>query len=213
MAALLRDRIDRAGPPSPLTALAVRTPSSAWIRAAWLAGGLGAAALARFAFNGTGAAGGFISGALFGGTLLAIAVAGGWRPGRFRVASLTTGLAGGLVLIAIPLLLGPTSRVVPWIRPDPFLIWFVVTAVVASAEEAVLRGALLSALDDAAGPLTGVIGSSAAFALMHVPLYGWGVVPIDLAAGVLLAGLCYLTGGTTAPTVAHLLADLATWWL
>ena len=52
-----------------------------------------------------------------------------------------------------------------------------------------------------------------AFALMHVPVYGWGVVPVDLAAGVLLAGLRYLTGGTAAPTMAHLLADLATWWL
>jgi membrane protease YdiL (CAAX protease family) len=98
-------------------------------------------------------------------------------------------------------------------RPDPFVAWFLVTAVVVTAEEALLRGALLAALDQAAGPLVAVVISSLAFALMHVPLYGWGVVPIDLAAGVWLAGLRYLTGGTAAPTVAHLLADLATRWL
>jgi hypothetical protein len=48
---------------------------------------------------------------------------------------------------------------------------------------------------------------------MHVPLYGWGVVPVDLAAGVWLAGLRLAGGGVGAPVVAHLLADLAGWWL
>ena len=115
--------------------------------------------------------------------------------------------------MAVPLLVGPASRAVIGMRAEPFVAWVVVTALVATAEEAMLRGAILSALDEAGGPILAVIGSSAAFALMHVPLYGWGVVPIDLAAGVLLAGLRYLTGGTAAPTVAHLLADLATWWL
>ncbi len=205
--------MDRAGSASPLTALALRGSTAAWTRAAWLAAGLGAVAVARSAFNGTGTAGGFLSGSLFGITLLILAFVGGWRPGPPRLASLVTGVVGGLVLVAVPALLGPPSRVVTAMRPEPFLIWVAVTGLVASAEEALLRGALLSALDEAGGPPLAVIGSSAAFALMHAPLYGWGVVPIDLAAGVLLAGLRYLTGGTAAPTAAHLLADLATWWL
>jgi membrane protease YdiL (CAAX protease family) len=196
-----------------LTALTARAPIATWTRAAWLTAGLGSAAVARSAFNGTGAAGGFASGAAFGVTILILAVVAGWRSGRPRASSVAVGVGGGLVLVAVPLLLGPTSRATVGIRPEPFLVWALVTALVATAEEAMLRGALLSALDDAGGPILAVIGSSVAFAVMHVPLYGWGVVPIDLGAGVLLAGLRYVSGGTLAPTVAHLLADLATWWL
>ena len=196
-----------------MTTLAAREPIATWARAAWLTAGLGSASVARSAFNGTGAAGGFASGAAFGVAILILAVVAGWRSDRPQARSVAVGIAGGLVLVAVPFLLGPTSRAVAGIRPEPFLVWALVTALVATAEEAMLRGALLSALDDAGGPILAVTGSSAAFALMHVPVYGWGVVPIDLAAGVLLAGLRYVSGGTLAPTVAHLLADLATWWL
>jgi len=196
-----------------LTALTANASTSAWTRAAWLAAGLGAAALARSAFNGTGAAGAFLSGSIFGLTLLVLALVGGWRPAMPGPRSLAVGVVGGLVLVAVPLLVGPASRAVIGMRAEPYVAWVAVTALVATAEEAILRGAILSALDEAGGPILAVIGSSAAFALMHAPLYGWGVVPVDLAAGVLLAGLRYLTGGTAAPTIAHLLADLATWWL
>ena len=51
------------------------------------------------------------------------------------------------------------------------------------------------------------------FALMHVPLYGWHVVPLDLGVGLWLAGLRLATGGVAAPAIAHTVADLATWWL
>src|SRR5207248_6386188 len=161
----------------------------------------------------TGTAGAFLVGTVFGLTLLRLALAAGWRPALPRLGSLGVGLGGGLLLIGIPELVGPSTRAVIGIRPDPFLAWVVVTALVVAAEEAILRGALFSVLDEAGGPVVAVAASSVAFALMHVPVYGWGVVPIDLAAGVLLAGLRYLTGGTAAPTMAHLLADMATWWL
>jgi membrane protease YdiL (CAAX protease family) len=196
-----------------LTALAASWPTSAWQRAAWLAAGLGVAAGARGAFNGNGSIAAFLVGTTFGLTLLCLALAAGWRPSRPRVASLGIGILGGLILVGIPELVAPTSRAVTGMRPEPFLAWLAGTALVVSAEEVLLRGALLSALDQAAGPVVAVAASSAAFALMHVPIYGWGVVPIDLAAGVLLAGLRYLSGGTAAPIMAHLLADLATWWL
>jgi membrane protease YdiL (CAAX protease family) len=54
---------------------------------------------------------------------------------------------------------------------------------------------------------------SLAFALMHVPLYGWQVVPLDLGVGVWLGGLRLATGGVAAPAMAHGLADLSTWWI
>jgi hypothetical protein len=55
--------------------------------------------------------------------------------------------------------------------------------------------------------------SAIAFAGLHVPLYGWHVVPLDLAVGMLLATLRILTGNWCAPAVAHVLADAAGWWL
>jgi hypothetical protein len=55
--------------------------------------------------------------------------------------------------------------------------------------------------------------TTAAFGLMHVPLYGWSVLPLDLAAGLWLGGLRVASGGATAPAVAHTIADLVAQWL
>ena len=55
--------------------------------------------------------------------------------------------------------------------------------------------------------------TSVAFALMHVPVYGWHVVPLDLAVGVVLGGLRLATRSVAAPAAAHAVADLATWWI
>jgi membrane protease YdiL (CAAX protease family) len=98
-------------------------------------------------------------------------------------------------------------------RPEPFVAWGIVTALVVTGEEVLLRGALFRTIDGAAGPLAAVLVTGLAFALMHVPLYGWGVVPLDLGVGIVLGGLRLASGGVAAPAVAHLLADLSTWWL
>ncbi len=94
-----------------------------------------------------------------------------------------------------------------------FIPWAAVTVLVASAEEIVLRGALFDALDVSHGTVAAVLVTSVVFALMHVPLYGWHVVPLDLGVGLWLAGLRIASGGIVAPAVAHAIADLATWWL
>jgi membrane protease YdiL (CAAX protease family) len=98
-------------------------------------------------------------------------------------------------------------------RPEPFVAWGLVTAVVVIGEEALVRGALFRALDQAGGPVAAVAVTSIAFALMHVPLYGWQVVPLDLGVGVWLGGLRLATGRVAAPVIAHGLADLSTWWI
>jgi len=94
-----------------------------------------------------------------------------------------------------------------------FAPWAVATIVVATAEEAVLRGALFDASAERGGPVTAILVTSMTFALMHVPLYGWHVVPLDLGVGLILGGLRLLSGGIGAPALAHALADLATFWL
>ena len=142
-----------------------------------------------------------------------MAFGAGWRPAWPAVRPLLIGILGGIVVIAIP-------RVIHWLvpsaigmRPEPFVAWVIVTAVVVSGEEVVLRGVLFDALQQSAGDLPAALVTSLAFALIHVPLYGWQVVPLDFGVGIWFAGLRLTSGGAGAPTVAHLLADLSTWWL
>ena len=95
----------------------------------------------------------------------------------------------------------------------PFLPWAAITILVASAEEALLRGRLFDATRRPGGVLPAIAITTLAFAAMHVPLYGWHVVPLDLAVGLGLGGLRLVTGRVAAPAAAHTVADLATWWL
>ena len=196
-----------------MTADARPLPSHRAATAVWLLGGLAAASLARAALNGQVALSAFVAGATFGIVLVAMASMAGWRPARPSVSSLLIGSIGGLVLIALPRLVHPLMPAVIGMRPEPFAAWVLVTAVVVTGEEALVRGALFAALERAAGPVAAVAVTSLAFALMHVPLYGWHVVPLDLGVGVWLGGLRLATGGVAAPAIAHGLADLSTWWI
>jgi membrane protease YdiL (CAAX protease family) len=144
--------------------------------------------------------------------MLAVATASGWQIRRPTRRGALLGVAGGLVLVILPRLAHLGVPLPIGMRPEPLAAWVLVTGLVVLAEEALLRGALLDAVHETGGLPAAVLVTSAAFALMHVPLYGWGVVPIDLAAGVWLAGLRLTGGGIGAPTVAHFLADLAGWW-
>jgi membrane protease YdiL (CAAX protease family) len=196
-----------------MTTLRRASEASPAFRAAWLIGLLCAAALARAVLNGHATLTAFAVGLSFGLLLLTAAMLAGWRIGRPTVRGLAIGMAGGLVLVLLPRLLHPGVGAPIGMRPEPFVARVLVTGVVVAAEEALLRGALLDAAREAAGLPAAVLLTSIAFALMHVPLYGWGVVPVDVAAGVWLAGLRLAGGGVGAPAVAHLLADLAGWWM
>lgn len=114
-------------------------------------------------------------------------------------------------MILLPRLVGPGSGALIGSRAEPFVAWAAVTALVCVGEEVLLRGVLFEAAGELAGPAAAVCLTSLAFALLHVPTYGWAVLPVDLAAGIWLAGLRMVSGGVTAPTVTHLLADLTTW--
>ena len=196
-----------------MTAVARSRPRYDPATALGLAAGLAAASLARAALNGHSAVSAFAAGAAFGAVLVGLAVVSGWRPARPALASLLAGLIGGLVLVALPRIADPLMPAVIGMRPEPLAAWVLVTGVVVAGEEAFLRGALFGALERFAGPVAAVAVTSLAFALMHVPLYGWQVVPLDLGVGVWLAGLRLATGGVLAPALAHGIADLSTWWI
>jgi membrane protease YdiL (CAAX protease family) len=194
-----------------MTASAVR-PAGRIARPALILTELAAVVGLRWELTTRGAAGAVAIGAIFGVGLLAVGLAGGWRPGPERLSSLVVGVAGGAVLVVLAIV--TRSAQLPWLAPPAsFAPWATVTILVAGAEELVLRGALFDDLDGSMGTLGAVVVTSLVFALMHVPLYGWHVVPLDLGVGLWLAGLRLATGGIAAPAVAHSIADLATWWL
>jgi membrane protease YdiL (CAAX protease family) len=130
---------------------------------------------------------------------------------------LLMGAAVGLALAVLPLLasnVAGVTHVTGLGRPAaPFLPWALITLVVAAAEEGILRGVLFDRLERLGGLGAAVLLTTVVFALLHVPLYGWHVVPLDLAVGVVLAGLRVSTRTLVAPIAAHFVADLATWWL
>ncbi len=95
----------------------------------------------------------------------------------------------------------------------PFLPWVAVTTLVATGEELVLRGTLWRWTAAVAGDAAALLVMSVLFALIHVPVYGPSVMPLDFGVGLLFGGLRLWFGGPAAPAAAHVLADLATWWL
>jgi membrane protease YdiL (CAAX protease family) len=199
----------------------------AWRQAGLLVAGLAAITAARWAATRAGLDP-LAIGAAFGLGLLLLVRLGldaPWgaagRPSRTDVLrvprTLALGIAVGLLLIGVavigPGLVGP-GRVPGLGRPAVQLVpWALVTVLVACAEEAVLRGALFDRVSRAGGIPLALALTTTVFALLHAPLYGWHVVPLDLAVGVVLGGLRLATHSVTAPAAAHAVADLATWWL
>lgn len=197
------------------TGRALALHRSAWARAVLLTGGAAAAAGLRSALGGSAPAASLGAGATFAVALVALAAAGGfrWRPADAWPRAVAVGGAGAVLLVAVWVTAGAHLPLDAGRHLGGLLLWTPVVVAIATAEEVLLRGALFAALQEAAGPAAAIALTAAAFALLHVPLYGWQVLPLDLAVGVLLGGLRLLTGGVTAPAVAHALADLAAGWL
>jgi membrane protease YdiL (CAAX protease family) len=77
----------------------------------------------------------------------------------------------------------------------------------AVAEEALFRRlAYARLLRFGAG--VAVLGSALAFALLHVPLYGVAVLPVDLGAGLLLSWQRWASGTWTVPAATHAAVEL-----
>ena len=198
---------------APFAAIAASPSARASLRIGGLLVALGAIVGARWAATVGGVGDALTIGLAFGLALTALAILAGERVGMPRPAALAIGAAGGAALVGLALLahLGAPG---PSLAPAAaFLPWASITILVATAEELVLRGMLFAAIRRHAGVATAIAVTSVAFALMHVPLYGWHVVPLDLGVGIWLGGLRLLGRGVAAPAVAHVLADLVTWWL
>ncbi len=175
---------------------------------------LGVSLALRLLVAGAAGAASELGAALFAVLLVGAAAAAGWRPDRLRPSGPAWGVLGAVGLVAGPVLLrlaGPRPAL--HLAAASFPLWAVVVTGVALGEELLLRGALFAAIDEAVGVKAALVVTTVVFALVHVPLYGMHAVPLDLAVGLWLGGLRVVSGGVTAPATAHVVADLAGWWL
>ena len=126
-----------------------------------------------------------------------------WGSGR----SLVAGLMVGAVLLA-PVVSGPFSA-----RPlSAFVPWAAIAALVATLEETSIRGVLYRQWAGEAGTLAAIVVGAVVFALIHLPRYGLGAMPLDAAVGLALGGLRALTGRVLPCAVAHTVADWGAWF-
>jgi membrane protease YdiL (CAAX protease family) len=133
-----------------------------------------------------------------------------------RSARILRGLAIGLVgaaVLCVPAAIRHVALGGIVAPADGYARWALFVVVVAVAEEALLRGSLFRAIEQRGGAALAIAVTSVAFGLLHAPVYGWGVVPLDIAVGVWLGTLRAVSGTVAAPAVAHAVADLAGWWL
>jgi membrane protease YdiL (CAAX protease family) len=174
-----------------------------------LLGAFAAAVVIRVAVAGPAGAASVRAGLVFAAVLLGLA---GIVRARVRI-TVRAGVAGllGAAVLVLPVL--ATHGVGGHLVTTGYLTWASATVVVATAEEVFLRGALYDAVARAHGVDAAVVVGAVAFAALHVPLYGWHVLPLDLAVGLVLGVLRLVTGTWTAPAIAHVGADLVGWWL
>lgn len=151
-------------------------------------------------------------GLVFGAALLLLTATLGFRRPQLTFSQLAWGVGGAAVLCLPPLLhrLGGDGVLMP---PGAWPTWAAMVTLVAIAEEVFLRGALYDVIAAWRSHYTAIGVCAAAFALLHVPLYGWWIVPLDLAVGVFLGALRWVSGSVVAPATTHVLANLAGWWL
>lgn len=137
-------------------------------------------------------------------TLLGIPVASLLVPAVRSSARLHPGvvLAVGLAAVALALLTGGRPM------PAPLIAWALPLSLLAAvAEEALFRRAMYGVLERR-GAIVAIGVTALAFALVHVPLYGVAVFPVDLGAGLLLSWQRWASGSWTVPAATHAAANV-----
>ena len=181
------------------------------VRVLALLAAFGVALALRVAVGGPAVAQSIPAGLVFAGALLTVVLAARTRVPLSRSAAMA-GFVGAAVVCA-PVALGALVTLRPLHGGQGFAPWAAAVVVVATAEELFLRGALYDAVDQLGGAAVAVAVGAVCFALLHVPLDGWHVLPLDLAVGVVLGGLRQATGTPATPAVTHVGADLVGWFL
>jgi Type II CAAX prenyl endopeptidase Rce1-like len=130
------------------------------------------------------------------GALWPVAAAGE-RPGSGAVV-----LGVGLAAFGLGRLLGGGDP------PAPLAVRVIaLNSLAAVAEEAFFRRFVYAVLLRG-GAGVAVVGSAALFAVVHVTVYGAWVLPIDLAAGLVLSWQRWASGSWRVPALTHVLANV-----
>jgi membrane protease YdiL (CAAX protease family) len=79
--------------------------------------------------------------------------------------------------------------------------------VAAITEEAFFRRFVYGWLE-ARGPALAMVGSAILFAVIHIPVYGPGVVFIDFGAGLIFGYQRWISGSWVAPAATHAIVNL-----
>jgi membrane protease YdiL (CAAX protease family) len=111
-------------------------------------------------------------------------------------------VVGGVTAFAVGRLVGGGQA------PGPLAMRVIaLNTLAAVAEEAFFRRFLYDVFLPG-GALVAVVASAALFAVVHVPVYGVWVLPLDLAAGLLLGWQRWATGSWLPPAITHVVANL-----
>jgi membrane protease YdiL (CAAX protease family) len=132
--------------------------------------------------------------------LLIIGIA--WPVERERSTRVLLCLLAGLGAFTLGRLIGGGHAPAP-----PTLRVIAASTLAAVAEEAFFRRLLWAVLRPG-GVVLAALGSAGLFAVAHVTVYGWWVLPLDLAAGLVLAWQRWASGSWAVPAVTHVVANL-----
>lgn len=195
-----------------LAVSSIRTERNPGVSAGLLSVGFVIAVFLRIAIGGIGVSRSASAGLIFAVCLISLSLAVGGVSWRIDYRSVALGLMGA-VFLCLPALTVALLRGHHLPSAAGYWSWAWVVTVVAFAEELFLRGVLFSILLRWRGAWVAVAGGSIAFAGLHIPLYGWHSVPLNLAVGVLLGMLRVSSHNFIAPGIAHVATDLCSWWL
>ena len=139
---------------------------------------------------------------------LALGAAGAWwplagpaaRPAPAATALIVTVV--GVAAFAAGRLLAGGRAAAPALA-----VYLVLNTLAAVAEEAFFRRLLYGMLEPH-GQAVAVIGSAAAFAVVHITVWGAWALPLDLAAGLLLSWQRAVTGRWSVPAFTHTMANV-----
>ena len=119
----------------------------------------------------------------------------GWLPSLAALAVGAVAFTLGRAVVDVPLLAGGVALAVA------------LNALAAVAEEAFFRRYLYGLVEGAWGPVAAVVVTAGAFALVHVTVWGLWVLPLDLAAGLVLSWQRAATGRWSVPAATHVVAN------
>jgi membrane protease YdiL (CAAX protease family) len=121
--------------------------------------------------------------------------------------AVVAGFVVGVMLLA-PVVTGPLSAR----GLVAFWPWAAMAAAIATLEETSIRGVLYRRWAEEGGTVAAIVAGAIVFALIHLPRYGLGAMPLDAAVGLALGGLRALTGRVLPCAVAHTVADWGAWF-